>query len=87
MFTKWWTESSSSTQAGARAAGRRTPALRRGAVLLLGASVLMAGGCGLLPKEDQEETLPTITPPQISQKPEYEVTTATLERRCRRTES
>ncbi|MFS0727639.1 efflux RND transporter periplasmic adaptor subunit [Paenibacillus sp. 1P07SE] len=39
----------------------------------------MSSGCALLPDEELEEELPTITPPQISKKPEYEVTTTTLE--------
>lgn len=39
----------------------------------------MTAGCSLLPKEDAEEVLPTITPPKISQKPEYEVTKGTIE--------
>lgn len=33
----------------------------------------------MLPKEQEEEVLPEINPPQISKKPEYEVTTANLE--------
>ncbi len=33
----------------------------------------------MLPAEEEEEVLPEIAPPQISKKPEYEVTTATLE--------
>ncbi|WP_337589649.1 efflux RND transporter periplasmic adaptor subunit [Paenibacillus sp. A3] len=32
----------------------------------------------MLPKEDEEETLPAITPPQLSKKPEYVVKTETL---------
>lgn len=40
-------------------------------------------GCGLLPDEDKEEQLPTITPPKLSQKPVYEVTTDTLITRVR----
>ena len=47
---------------------------RRLRVLL--AVSLAAGGCALLPDEGEEEHLPDITPPQISKKPEYEVTTA-----------
>jgi len=39
----------------------------------------MTAGCSLLPKEDAEEVLPTINPPKISQKPEYEVTKGTIE--------
>jgi macrolide-specific efflux system membrane fusion protein len=52
---------------------------KRGTAVLLSLSLLTAGGCGLLPKEEEEEQLPAITPPTISKKPEYDVTTATLE--------
>jgi len=68
MSTKWLTENSSPRRS-------RMPAL---AAMLL-ALLLAAGGCALLPDESEEEVLPDITPPQISKKPEYEVTTATLE--------
>jgi macrolide-specific efflux system membrane fusion protein len=76
---KWLTENSSDGRGrevrfSARFL-RRLPALA--AVLL--AFTLSAGGCALLPDEGEEEALPDITPPQISKKPEYEVTTATLE--------
>lgn len=62
MFTKWWTVRSS----------------KSAAAVLLGCSLLMSGGCALLPAEQSEEVLPSIAPPQISKKPEYEVTTETL---------
>ncbi|MFC4103882.1 efflux RND transporter periplasmic adaptor subunit [Paenibacillus xanthanilyticus] len=63
MFTKWLTENS----------------FKRTAAVLLGASMLLASGCSLLPKEAEEEVLPEINPPAIAKKPEYEVTTTTLE--------
>ncbi|QYR20054.1 efflux RND transporter periplasmic adaptor subunit [Paenibacillus sp. sptzw28] len=63
MFTKWLTENS----------------FKRTAALVLGAALVFSSGCSLLPSEDNEEVLPAITPPQISKKPEYEVTTTTLE--------
>lgn len=79
MFMKWLTENSSEGRGLHRLfavrPGRRLPAL----TALLLAFALAAGGCALLPDEDVEEQLPDITPPQISKKPEYEVTTATLE--------
>ena len=40
---------------------------------------LLLSGCSLLPNEREEEVLPDIIPPQISQRPEYTVTTDTLE--------
>lgn len=52
---------------------------KHSAVILLSASVMLASGCSLLPDEEEEEVLPSIAPAQISKKPEYEVTTATLE--------
>ncbi|AZN40562.1 efflux RND transporter periplasmic adaptor subunit [Paenibacillus albus] len=63
MFTKWLTVRSTKTAAA----------------IVIGASLLMTTGCSLLPDEDNEEVLPAIVPPQISKKPEYEVTTATIE--------
>ncbi|NBD22758.1 efflux RND transporter periplasmic adaptor subunit [Paenibacillus glycinis] len=63
MFTKWLTGNS----------------FKAAAVVVIGASLLVSSGCSLLPNEDPEEVLPEIAPPQISKKPEYEVTTTTLE--------
>jgi len=72
MFTRWWTERLK------RPKTPYQPAVRPAAMLLLAVSVA-AAGCSLLPKEDEEEVLPTITPPRLSEKPTYPVTTATLE--------
>ncbi|SDT40487.1 membrane fusion protein, macrolide-specific efflux system [Paenibacillaceae bacterium GAS479] len=69
MFTKWWTVRSS----------------KSAAALLLGCSLVLSSGCSLLPEEQTEEVLPSIAPPQISKKPEYEVTTQTLETRVEAT--
>ncbi|ACT02486.1 efflux RND transporter periplasmic adaptor subunit [Paenibacillus sp. JDR-2] len=63
MSMKWWTGN----------------LYKRSAAVMIAASVLMTSGCSLLPNEPEEEVLPSIAPPQISKKPEYEVTTATLE--------
>ncbi|WP_231637501.1 efflux RND transporter periplasmic adaptor subunit [Paenibacillus sp. FJAT-27812] len=63
MSMKWWTES----------------LFKRSMVVVMSVSLLFASGCSLLPPEKEEEVLPEIAPPQISKKPEYEVTTATLE--------
>ncbi|MGO4541072.1 efflux RND transporter periplasmic adaptor subunit [Paenibacillus sp. 2TAB19] len=52
---------------------------KRSVIALMSVSLVFASGCSLLPKEPEEEVLPEIAPPQISKKPEYEVTTATLE--------
>ncbi|MGG4141737.1 biotin/lipoyl-binding protein [Paenibacillus algorifonticola] len=52
---------------------------KRPAIISLAAIMLITSGCSLLPAEEEEEVLPSIAPPQISKKPEYEVTTDTLE--------
>jgi macrolide-specific efflux system membrane fusion protein len=49
----------------------------------IAASLLLTSGCSLLPKEQEEEKLPTINPPKLSKKPEYEVKTQTLETKVR----
>lgn len=48
-------------------------------IVILLAFVIVLSGCSLLPNEKEEEILPEIVPPQISQKPEYTVATKTLE--------
>ncbi len=70
MFTKWLTGNSSSLHREFRLVI---------AFLLCLALLLSSAGCSLLPKEQQEEALPTIMPPKISKKPEYTVKTETLE--------
>ncbi|MGG1553910.1 efflux RND transporter periplasmic adaptor subunit [Paenibacillus ferrarius] len=72
MFMKWWTEDSS--------VKRVTRPL---AALLLSSALLLVSGCSLLPKEQDEEVLPTINPPKLSKKPEYAVKTETLETKVR----
>ncbi|WP_042159866.1 efflux RND transporter periplasmic adaptor subunit [Paenibacillus gorillae] len=62
MSMKWWTGS----------------LFKRSAIIMLSASIMLTSGCSLLPKESEEEVLPSIAPPQIAKKPEYEVTTTTL---------
>jgi len=69
MSMKWLTGNSSKS-------GRR---LRQILLVSLCGAMMVTAGCSLLPKEDAEEVLPTITPPKISQKPEYEVTKGTIE--------
>ncbi len=50
---------------------------------LLLATAVSAAGCALLPDEEAEENLPSITPPKLSQKPVYTVATDTIESRVR----
>ncbi|CAM4257774.1 efflux RND transporter periplasmic adaptor subunit [Paenibacillus tarimensis] len=90
MFTKWWTENLSSRR-NERQDGQLAPNHMRSrwgrmaAASVLAVSLAVTSGCALLPKEEEEEVLPEITPPQISKKPEYEVTTTTLESRVQGT--
>ncbi|MDF2834432.1 MAG: efflux transporter, family, subunit [Paenibacillus sp.] len=63
MSMKWWTGNLS----------------RVSVIAAMSLSLVFASGCSLLPDEKGEEVLPDIVPPQISKKPEYEVTTKTLE--------
>ncbi|NOU95346.1 biotin/lipoyl-binding protein [Paenibacillus sp. LMG 31456] len=49
----------------------------------MAASLAVSSGCSLLPKEDEEETLPAIAAPKLSKKPEYVVKTDTLETKVR----
>ncbi|MFC5450142.1 efflux RND transporter periplasmic adaptor subunit [Paenibacillus aestuarii] len=72
MFTKWWTEDSSPSRM-----------MKPLTVLLVCSSLIFASGCSLLPKEQEEEVLPTINPPKLSKKPEYVVKTDTLETKVR----
>lgn len=72
MFTKWLT-------GGSLLKGRRK-ALLAG---VLGLAVAVTSGCALLPKEEGEEALPTINPPKLSKKPEYEVKSETLTSKVR----
>lgn len=73
MSTRWWMESL------LQAKGKAKPWL----AVCVAASLVVGAGCSLLPKEEEEEVLPSITPPQLSKKPEYEVKTQTLEQKAR----
>jgi len=73
MFTRWWTGDSSIHR-------RSGKAVLAG---MLSVSLVLASGCSLLPKEGEEEALPTINPPKLSKKPEYTVKTDTLITRVR----
>lgn len=67
MFMKWSTENSSHKAVDKRKKWRRS------ALILMCGVMMLTSACSLLPDEEQEETLPTITPPAISKKPEYDV--------------
>jgi len=73
MFTKWLTGDSSAPKRRARG---KTMAL---AVLLSAA----LAGCSLLPNEMEEEQIPDIQPPKLSEKPTYTVQTGTIVNRVR----
>lgn len=47
-------------------------------IVTMSLSLVFTSGCALLPKEKEEEVLPEIVKPQISKKPEYDVTTQDL---------
>lgn len=68
MFTKWSTENSSPDTGALR---KRN--WRRAVLALMCGTLLLTSACSLLPDEAEEEVLPSITPPTISKKPEYEV--------------
>lgn len=74
MFMRWLTAGSSP-----KSAQHRSFRWKKGLLLVLSITMLLTTACSILPKEEEEEVLPPITPPTISQKPEYEVTKATLE--------
>lgn len=71
MSTRWWTE----------CFGLRSRPARVVWTWLLAGSLAVASGCSLLPPENQEEVLPTITPPKLAEKPTYEVRRETIESR------
>ncbi|HZG88218.1 efflux RND transporter periplasmic adaptor subunit [Paenibacillus sp.] len=71
MFTKWWTDDSK----------RPNRSLRVAVAACLTVALAVTSGCSLLPKEDEEEVLPVITPPKLSEKPTYEVKTGTIEQK------
>ncbi|WP_425464848.1 efflux RND transporter periplasmic adaptor subunit [Paenibacillus piri] len=52
-------------------------------IICMASVMAVSSGCSILPKEDEEETLPAITPPKLSKKPEYVVKTDTLETKVR----
>ena len=69
MFIRWWTENLSNNKSNV---------YRRLGIISLCFVLFIVAGCGLLPKEDEEEEMPVIKPPTISKKPEYTVTKETL---------
>ncbi|MEX2415276.1 MAG: efflux RND transporter periplasmic adaptor subunit [Paenibacillaceae bacterium] len=48
-------------------------------VLISALLLVTITGCGLLPQEEEKETVPIINTPKIAQKPEYPVTKGTIE--------
>lgn len=73
MFMRWLMANSS----------RRKRHLRSFLLVGIAAMLIITSGCALLPDETLEEELPIITPPRLSQKPEYEVVTDTIETKVR----
>lgn len=76
MYTKWWTANSH----------LKKPLYKQlSFILALSVLIIVSSGCALLPDEEAEEVLPAITPPKLSERPQYEVTTETLVTRVRGT--
>lgn len=75
MYTKWWMADSQ----------RKMPRFKQLLIVVMAIMMLLSTGCALLPDEEVEEQLPTITPPKLSEKPVYEVTTETLVTKVRGT--
>jgi macrolide-specific efflux system membrane fusion protein len=68
MYLKWWT---------AELNKAKTAKIILSCLLSMG--LVLTAGCSLLPKENNEEAIPVIAPPKISQKPQYAVKTDTME--------
>ncbi|HZG76636.1 MAG TPA: biotin/lipoyl-binding protein, partial [Paenibacillus sp.] len=71
MSMRWWTVDSKRLNRSARIA----------LALSLAAALAVTSGCSLLPKEAEEEVLPTITPPKLSEKPTYDVRVEKMEQK------
>jgi macrolide-specific efflux system membrane fusion protein len=54
-------------------------------LVLCGSLLIASAGCAILPQEGDEETLPPINPPKLSEKPVYTVSRNTLETTVRGT--
>jgi macrolide-specific efflux system membrane fusion protein len=68
MYLKWWT-----------ADLNKATTAKIAVSCLLSMTLIFTSGCSLLPKENNEEVIPVISPPKISKKPEYAVKTDTIE--------
>jgi macrolide-specific efflux system membrane fusion protein len=73
MYSKWWMENLPA----------RSFTSRSLAILFVAAALTLSSGCSLLPKEEEEEKIPSITAPKLSKKPEFTVKTDTLETKVR----
>lgn len=78
MFMKWLTANLPTRNRTGRQRSRIWLSVLLAAIL-----IVPLAGCGLLPDEPEEEVLPVITPPKLSEKPVYTVSTQTLETRVR----
>lgn len=68
MYLKWWT-----------AELNKLKTAKVAVICVLSICLVFTAGCSMLPKENDEEAIPVIAPPKISQKPEYAVKTDTIE--------
>jgi macrolide-specific efflux system membrane fusion protein len=72
MYLKWWTADLNKSRTSKIVVS-----------CLISMTLVVTSGCGLLPKENNEEVIPLISPPKISKKPEYTVKTDTIETNVR----
>jgi macrolide-specific efflux system membrane fusion protein len=82
MYMRWWMDSLAALKKR-RIMQNASIWAKRCMVLFLTCSLFATAGCTLLPTEATVETVPIIDPPKISQKPEYNVVSATIEQKVR----
>jgi macrolide-specific efflux system membrane fusion protein len=82
MYLKWWMDRLAAIKKNSIKQNVSIWA-KRCMVFFLTCSLFATAGCNLLPKEAAVEVVPIIDPPKISQKPEYNVASATIEQKVR----
>jgi membrane fusion protein, macrolide-specific efflux system len=82
MYTRWWMDNLAAIK-NYKINEYVCIWSKRCMALFITCSLLATAGCNLLPKEVAVEVVPIIDPPKISQKPEYNVVSATIEQKVR----
>ncbi|MFD2672273.1 efflux RND transporter periplasmic adaptor subunit [Marinicrinis sediminis] len=78
MSIKWWMEDLQKQRSKTYSHDRKRS--RKWTVAVLAVMIgISASGCALLPEEKQEEVIPVITPPKLSEKPVYAAAAQTIE--------